>query len=110
MRRSSIAMRLSLWFLLLLLLGGLAACARQQSAMSTPQPATGQEQSARASAALEVSVAAAIERNVGRAIEFTGTLQGQEEVTVSSEVEGTIAEVYVDFGGYVKAGDKLLAL
>lgn len=65
---------------------------------TTPAPAT------------EVSTTTVIERAVNNSIEVTGTLEGQEEVTVSSEVEGTIAEINFDLGTYVKAGDLLVSL
>jgi RND family efflux transporter MFP subunit len=55
--------------------------------------------------------AAAVEgRDLPLMIEAVGTLQGWEEVTVSSEVPGTIDRVFVDLGDHVKQGQPLVAI
>lgn len=59
---------------------------------------------------LEVSTVTAVDRKLSRSIELTGNLEGQEEVTLSSELEGRVAEVLVDFGSYVKAGDPVVKI
>lgn len=88
----------------------LTACARQPVADPVAPASAASNPAATQTGMIEVSTAATIERTLARAIEITGTLEAQEEVTVSSEVEGKIAELYVDIGSFVKAGDKLLAL
>ncbi len=59
---------------------------------------------------LEVSTVVAIKRGLSRTIELTGNLEGQEEVTLSSELEGRVAEVMVDLGSYVKAGEPVVKI
>lgn len=61
-------------------------------------------------ASLEVSTTSAIERTLSKTLELTGTLEGQEEVIISSELDGKVAETNIDLGNYVKKGDKLFSL
>lgn len=59
---------------------------------------------------LDVSTTPVIERSLSNSLELTGTLEGQEEITISSEIDGKISEMYIDLGTYVKKGDKLFSL
>lgn len=59
---------------------------------------------------IEVSTAPVVERNLSKALELTGTLEGQEEVIISSELDGRISDTNIDLGSYVKKGDKLFSL
>jgi membrane fusion protein (multidrug efflux system) len=62
------------------------------------------------SSVLEVSTAPVIERSLTSSLELTGNLEGQEEITVSSEIDGKVSEMYIDLGTYIKKGDKLFSL
>jgi RND family efflux transporter MFP subunit len=57
-----------------------------------------------------VRVAVARAEALPTALEFTGTLSGGEEVTVSAEVEAVVAEIVADMGDRVAAGDPLVRL
>ncbi|MGE5190192.1 MAG: efflux RND transporter periplasmic adaptor subunit [Gemmatimonadota bacterium] len=65
-----------------------------------------------AAAAPEVAVAVAQARRVAipRKAEFVGSLAGVEQVTLSSELEGTIDRVEADLGDPVRRGRVLLTL
>ena len=58
-------------------------------------------------AALPVTVAPVRTQRVQRTVEFVGTLHANEEVTVSSEVEGRIGSVAADLGDRVGPGQVL---
>lgn len=99
--------RLSICILLALLIG-----CRSQSP-TPPPPNTTDSSAASASATptiMTVSTTPVVAKQISRTLEITGNLEGQEDITVSSEVEGTIAEMFIDLGTYVKAGDKLFSL
>ena len=49
-------------------------------------------------------------RELQRTVEAVGTLDPNEEVTVSNQVEGQVSKVFVDLGDSVKAGDVLAQL
>lgn len=57
--------------------------------------------------AVTVRLAPVERRPVARSIELTGTLYGQEEVTVSSKIGGRIARLEHDLGDEVKPGQPL---
>ncbi|MBI4851249.1 MAG: efflux RND transporter periplasmic adaptor subunit [Acidobacteria bacterium] len=59
---------------------------------------------------LEVSTAPVVERTLSSVLELTGTLEGQEEVIIASELDGKISDMHIDLGSYVKKGDKLFSL
>ena len=50
------------------------------------------------------------QESVRRAVEVVGTLAAEAEVTVSSQVEGTVDRVFADLGDRVKAGQTLVQL
>lgn len=57
-----------------------------------------------------VRTAVAREERVERVVELTGTLAGEEQVTVSAEVEGRVERVVKDLGDVVEAGGALVQL
>jgi len=59
---------------------------------------------------VEVDVLPVRERTFDRQIEIVGTLAADEEVVVSTEVEGPIVEMRVDMGSVVRRGDVLARL
>lgn len=76
----------------------LAGCGRTgsseaaQAALETPEQA------------VAVRVAPVVTRPVQRKVHFVGTLYGQEEVTISSQVEGQVQRVHADLADEVDAG------
>lgn len=54
--------------------------------------------------AIPVRVASVVERPSTRLVHFVGTLFGNEEVLVSSQIDGRVEEVTVDLGDEVSAG------
>ncbi len=82
---------------LALLLWGVSACGKGGNSTAEPKPTP-------------VAAAAVEGRDLPLTIEAVGTLQGWEEVTVSSEVPGTIDRVLVDLGDQVKQGQPLVAI
>jgi len=54
--------------------------------------------------AVDVTTAAAISRNLERGLEVVGSLAADEEVVIGAQVPGELAELKVDFGSYVTAG------
>ncbi|HEY2989848.1 MAG TPA: efflux RND transporter periplasmic adaptor subunit [Candidatus Binatia bacterium] len=61
----------------------------------------------KAEAPLPVTVAPVRAQKVARTVEFVGTLYANEEVTVSSEVDGRIASLVADLGDRVARGQTL---
>ncbi len=57
-----------------------------------------------ASVAIDVTSAAAITRNLERGLEVVGSLAADEEVLIGAQVPGELAELKVDFGSFVTAG------
>ena len=55
-------------------------------------------------APIEVSTASVIERNLRRALEVVGSLDAQEQVTLSSQASGVLEEITVDVGTAVTRG------
>ncbi len=84
--------------LIFLFIGG---CSKQQETVqAAPKP---QEP-------LAVKVALAEQRTVQRSIMVTGSLVADESTTVSSEVPGRVAKIYVDFGQPVTKGQVVAEL
>src|SRR5439155_20753732 len=61
-------------------------------------------------AALVVETAKVESRELQRCIEAVGTLDPNEEVTVSSLVEGTVEKLFADLGDSVRAGQVIAQL
>ena len=59
---------------------------------------------------ISVAVAPALRTSIPRKIEFVGSLAGAEQVTLSSEVEGTVETVRADLGDPVRSGQVLVSL
>jgi len=59
---------------------------------------------------ISVAVAPALRTAIPRKIEFVGSLAGAEQVTLSSEVEGTVETVRTDLGDPVRRGQVLVSL
>jgi len=59
---------------------------------------------------ISVAVAPALRTSIPRKIEFVGSLAGAEQVTLSSEVEGTVETVRADLGDPVHRGQVLVSL
>ncbi|TMA11278.1 MAG: biotin/lipoyl-binding protein [Deltaproteobacteria bacterium] len=87
------------WALLLFLILS-AGCERKSSAAKV------QTKDAR-DTALAVTVVPVRNQKVQRSVEFVGTLEANDQVTVSSEVDGQVASIAADFGDRVKQGQLL---
>ncbi|MGE5126317.1 MAG: efflux RND transporter periplasmic adaptor subunit [Betaproteobacteria bacterium] len=68
------------------------------------------ENAARAQAPVKARVVPVVSRTLQRDVDAVGSLFPFEEVTVSSEVEGRVEQVYVDVGDRVAAGRPLLRI
>lgn len=77
----------------------LAGCATPSDSQTVATPA--------AADVLEVRVARVAVQPTQRRLKFVGTLYGNEEVTLSSQVEGQTQRVLVDLGDHVSAGQVL---
>lgn len=69
-----------------------------------------EETAVEAPKSVAVNAVAAQTRTVSRSTFVTGSLRADESVTVTSEVAGRVAAVYVDFGQSVRKGQPLIAL
>src|SRR5262245_29225965 len=67
-------------------------------------------QAASAPAPVAVDVAKVETRELQRSVESVGTLDPNEEVTVSNQVEGTVEQLFVDLGDAVRAGQVIAQL
>jgi RND family efflux transporter MFP subunit len=59
---------------------------------------------------VQVSTATVVERNVQRGLEVVGSLEAEDEVTLSSEATGTLEEISVDVGTPVRRGQTIARL
>ena len=59
---------------------------------------------------ISIAVAPALRTAIPRKIEFVGSLAGVEQVTLSSEIEGTVEMVRSDLGDPVRKGQVLVSL
>ena len=91
------------WILSMLAFAMVLSACRDQSDRAQPR-ATSADQS------VEVDVAPVVERTFDRQIEIVGTLAADEEVVVSTEVEGRVVELRVDLGSVVRRGEVLARL
>jgi RND family efflux transporter MFP subunit len=53
---------------------------------------------------IEVSTAQVVERNLRRSLEVVGSLEAEDDVTVSSQLSGIIDEITIDVGAAVRQG------
>jgi len=79
-----------------------SACSRNQpSSEAKAEPHTN---GSPAPPPVDVATAAAITRNLQRGVEVVGSLLADEEVVISAQAAGELAQLKVDFGGYVARG------
>ena len=77
-----------------------AGCSRSETAQAR----------GRDDVAKPVAVETVREETVRRSVEVVGTLTAVDEVTVSSEADGTVSRILHDLGDRVRAGDELVEL
>jgi len=94
--------------ILLLLLALTPAC----SSNKAPTEANASANTANSTAAPAVAVQTAkVEvRDLQRSVEAVGSLDPNEEISVSNQVEGLVAKIFVDLGDFVKAGQTIAQL
>lgn len=96
-------MKLTTTLLIIVALVLSTGCSRSQ-----PSPEAKAEANATGSTTaappVDVSTAAAITRNLQRGVEVVGSLLADEEVVVSAQAPGELANLKIDFGGYVAQG------
>lgn len=90
---------LSAALLLVASCGGPKANVRKEEPSTAAQPA-----------AIEVTTATAIERELPQFFEATGSLSGDEQTDVSPSAAGKVAVIGVDLGSYVKRGQTIVRL
>jgi HlyD family secretion protein len=61
-------------------------------------------------AAKSVATAAVLKNSVRRSVDVVGTLEAVDQVTISSEADGTVRAIAADLGDRVKAGQVLIQL
>jgi RND family efflux transporter MFP subunit len=95
--------------LLLLLSGALlaAACSRKAEA-ENPRPVT--PTAATPTPPVEVATAAVITRALQRSVEVVGSLAADEEVVVSAQAAGELAQLNLDFGSFAQAGQVIATI
>src|ERR1051325_6639150 len=94
----------ALLILLLSLLLFIPGCSTSNSA------GTQAAQAATAPAPVAIDAAKVETRELQRSVDAVGTLDPNEEVTVSNQVEGTVEKIFVDLGDAVHAGQVLAEL
>ena len=65
---------------------------------------------ARDGAARQVATAVVVKDSVRRSVDVVGTLAAEDQVTISSEAEGTVSAMLADLGDRVKTGQVLIEL
>lgn len=93
---------------LLLIVGGVfvTSCRGSKANVRTDETAA----TTNTPAAVEVTTAAAIKRDLPRFFEATGSLAGDEQTDVAPQTAGKVVAVGVDIGSYVKRGQMLVQL
>jgi RND family efflux transporter MFP subunit len=77
---------------------------------SSPSQDTSTAAAAAAPPPASIESARIVARELQRTVEAIGTLDPNEEVTVSNQVEGPVSKVLVDLGDFVKAGQVLATI
>ena len=95
---------IALVLLLVVAVVGFTACGRSRANGKTETPAS------TAPAAIEVSTAAAIKRDLPRFFEATGSLAGDQQTDVAPQTAGKVVAVGVEIGSPVKRGQMLVRL
>jgi RND family efflux transporter MFP subunit len=88
-------------WILLLVLAALAGCGAKQEA---------KKEEKKAPEAIAVRVEPAVARTLDKSIDVTGTLEADEQVSLSFEIPGRVSVLRVDFGQQVKKGDVIAEL
>jgi RND family efflux transporter MFP subunit len=88
-------------FLTILMFMFLAGCAKKQEVVAAG-PKTPE--------AIQVRVQPAVARTLDKSIDVTGTLEADETVNLSFEIQGRVSSFKVDFGQLVKKGDVIAEL
>ncbi len=88
------------------------ACSKKAEGEAKTKTADGKAATASATPAppVEVSTAAAITRSLARSVEVVGSLAADEEVVVSAQMSGEVAQLNIDFGSFVQAGQVIATL
>ncbi|MFL6215600.1 MAG: efflux RND transporter periplasmic adaptor subunit [Blastocatellia bacterium] len=71
------------------------------------EKAEAQGNSNRAAERIEVAIAPVVERAATRGIEVVGSLEAEDDVTVSSQAAGNLDEITVDVGSQVRRGQSI---
>ncbi len=79
---------------------GAAACSKSDTAQARSREATPKS----------VQTEAVRQDSVRRAVDVVGTLAAVDEVTISSEADGTVSKIFADLGDRVKTGQILVQL
>jgi len=79
-----------------------SACGRNRSPEATAEAQA--KDSTAPAPPVDVATASAITRSLQRGVEVVGSLAADEEVVVSAQVPGELAQLNVDFGGFVTRG------
>jgi len=95
--------------ILLLLLALAPGCSSTKAPPETNASANAAN-SAAATPAVAVQTAKVEVRELQRSIEAVGSLDPNEEISVSNQVEGMVAKIFVDLGDFVKAGQVIAQL
>ncbi|HUQ33352.1 MAG TPA: biotin/lipoyl-binding protein, partial [Pyrinomonadaceae bacterium] len=98
---------LSLAFILVAL-GALVASCGGSKAQSNAQTAA--NANAPASAAVDVTTAPAVTRELPRFLEATGSLAADEQTDVAPQISGKVTAVGVELGSYVRQGQMIVRL
>lgn len=100
-------MRTVRWQVLTLVAAGVlaAGCSQPTDGKVTHEPAA-----APAPPTIAITVAPVTTRPTRRVLEFVGTLFGNEEMTLSSQVEGQVKSIHVDLGDAVRADQVLIEI
>jgi multidrug resistance efflux pump len=85
---------------LLILAVAAAGCTRSETADAKGRDVT----------AKRVATAAVLKNSVRRSVDVVGTLAAVDQVTISSEADGTVRAIVADLGDRVKAGQVLIRL
>jgi RND family efflux transporter MFP subunit len=86
-----------------LILGGVGLARREAGETPGPSGLTSREEVA-------VTVEPVTPRAIRRVVAAVGSLYGQEEITISSKVDGRVARVHYDIGDVVRPGELLLEI
>ncbi|HVM95097.1 MAG TPA: efflux RND transporter periplasmic adaptor subunit [Candidatus Acidoferrales bacterium] len=95
----------SRWYALLI--AGVFSAAGCGRTTTTAEASAAEAKATEAKAAIPVSVANVVVQPSARVVNIVGTLYGNEEVTLSSQVEGQIEVLSADLGDTVQAGQVL---